>query len=57
MARAVSCLWQSVAIVLPDVYPDGAWGTLQIHDRRLHNLKVQMHKLYKVKRATKATAI
>ncbi len=27
-------------------------GELQIHDRRLHNLKIRMHKLYKVKRAT-----
>jgi len=32
-------------------------GEIQIHDRRLHNLKLQMHKLYKVKRATKATLI
>ena len=27
-------------------------GEIQIHDSRLHNLKVRMHKLYKVKRAT-----
>jgi len=32
-------------------------GEIQIHDFRLHALKLQMHKLYKVKRATRATLI
>ena len=32
-------------------------GETQIHDQRLHALKVKMHKLYKVKRATMASAI
>lgn len=30
---------------------------VQIHDQRLHALKLRMHKLYKVKRATKAAMI
>lgn len=32
-------------------------GEIQVHDRRLHALKLQMHKLYKVKRATHVTKI
>lgn len=32
-------------------------GEIQLHDRRMYELKVKMHKLYKVKRATSADQI
>jgi len=32
-------------------------GEIELHDARMHRLKLKMHKLYKVKRATAAHLI